>query len=135
MIRTTSLVLLLSAAWVSPAWLSPAWADEPGPSFGSPFRFTETGGAALYRSVCAGCHMPDGHGAAGAGSYPSLAGDARLAASGYAIALVLHGHGAMPPFARTLTNDQVAAVVGYIRTNFGNAYPAPPTAAEVAAAR
>ncbi len=130
MIRATSLVLLLIAAWVSPAW-----ADEPGPSFGSPFRFTETGGAALYRSVCAGCHMPDGHGAVGAGSYPSLARDARLAASGYAIALVLHGHGAMPPFARTLTNDQVAAVVGYIRTNFGNAYPAPPTAAEVAAAR
>jgi mono/diheme cytochrome c family protein len=126
MTRGALLLLLLSTA---------ALADEPGPSFGSPSRFTETGGASLYRSVCAGCHMPDGRGAVGAGSYPALAADQRLAASGYAIALVLHGHGAMPPFARSLTNDQIAAVVGYIRTNFGNAYPEVPTTAEVAAAR
>jgi mono/diheme cytochrome c family protein len=126
MIRAALLLLLLSTA---------AWADEPGPTFGSPFHFTEAGGASLYCSVCAGCHMPDGRGAAGAGRYPALAGDARLASSGYAIALVLHGHGAMPPFARTLSDDQVAAVVGYIRTNLGNAYPGGPTAAEVAAAR
>ncbi len=37
-------------------------------SFGSPFHFTEQGGAAIYAGICAGCHMPDGRGAVGAGA-------------------------------------------------------------------
>lgn len=122
-----ALLLLISTA--------PCWGEEPGPSFGSPFHFTETGGAAIYNAVCAGCHMADGHGAVGAGRYPALTGDERLAAAGYPIARVLHGRGAMPPFARTLSDDQVAAVVGFIRSHFGNAYRDAPTAADVAAAR
>lgn len=112
-----------------------ARADEPGPTFGSPFRFTEVGGAAIYGSVCAGCHMPNGQGAAGAGAYPALAHDERLAASGYPLALVLHGHGAMPSFARWLTDAQVAAVVDFIRRNLGNDYRDAPSEADVAAAR
>ncbi len=79
--------------------------------------------------------MPDGRGASGAGAYPALAGNERLAAAGYPIALVLRGGGGMPPFARTLSDAQVAAVVGFIRTHFGNAYPDAPSAAGVAAAR
>ena len=125
----TRLALLLLIA------TTPCWAEEPGPSFGSPFHFTEIGGAAVYNAVCAGCHMADGRGAVGAGRYPALAGDERLAAVGYSIARVLHGKGAMPPFARTLSDDQVAAVVGFIRSQFGNVFIAAPTAAEVAAAR
>ena len=112
-----------------------ARADAPGPTFGSPFRFTEQGGAAVYGAVCAGCHMADGQGAAGAGRYPSLAGDERLAAAGYPIARVLRGNKAMPGFGRMLTDAQVAAVVGFIRTHFSNDYPEAPTAADVAAAR
>jgi mono/diheme cytochrome c family protein len=112
-----------------------ARADAPGPIFGSPFRFTEQGGAAVYGAVCAGCHMADGRGAAGAGIYPSLAGDERLAAAGYPIARVLRGNKAMPGFGRMLTDAQVAEVVGFIRTHFGNAYPDAPAAADVAAAR
>ena len=112
----------------------PAAAQE-GPSFGAPYAFTEQGGAALYRWVCAGCHMPDGRGAAGAGAYPSLVGDARLAAPGYPLAVVLRGQKGMPGFGWMLTDAQVADVVGYVRTNFGNAYPDGPTAAEVKAAR
>jgi cytochrome c5 len=33
------------------------------------YRFTETSGEALYNATCAGCHMPDGKGAVGAGHY------------------------------------------------------------------
>ena len=112
-----------------------ARADGAGPSFGNPYRFTEAGGAAVYGAACAGCHMPDGRGAAGAGAYPALANDPRLVSSAYAMALVVRGRRAMPPFARTLTDEQVAAVVGFIRTNFGNAYSPAPTAADVAALR
>ncbi len=115
--------------------LGAARAQEAGPTFGNPFHFTEASGAAIYRSVCAGCHMPDGRGATGAGAYPNLAGDDKLAAAGYPIALVLHGHGAMPPFARLLSDAQVAAVVEYVRQNFGNAYTDAPSPADVAAAR
>ncbi len=112
-----------------------ARADGAGPSFGNPYRYTEAGGEAVYGAACAGCHMPDGRGAVGAGAYPALQNDPRLAAAGYSIGLVLHGRKAMPPFARTLTDEQVAAVVGYVRTHFGNTYPAAPNAADVAAAR
>ena len=79
--------------------------------------------------------MPDGRGAAGAAAYPALAGDERLAAAGYPIARVLNGKGAMPPFARTLSNEQVAGVVDFIRTSFGNQYAPAPTATDVAALR
>ena len=112
-----------------------ARAEEAWPSFGSPFRFTEAGGAAIYGSVCAGCHMGNGRGATGAGRYPSLAGNERLAAAGYPIARVLRGGAGMPPFARTLSDEQVAAVVRYIRTHLGNDDGEAVTAAEVATAR
>ncbi len=127
MIRLALLLLMLLGR--------PSRADAPGPTFGSRSRFTEAGGEAVYAAACAGCHMADGRGAVGAGRYPALAGNEHLADAAYPIALVLHGAGAMPPFARTLSDDQVAAVVGFIRSHLGNAYPDAPTAAEVAAAR
>ena len=127
--------LALLSLLVALAPLPATCADGPGPTFGNPFHFTEVGGAAIYAGACAGCHMPDGRGAAGAAVYPALARDPRLVAAAYPIARVLHGKGAMPPFARTLSDEQVAAVVDYIRTNFGNADTPAPTAAEVAAAR
>jgi mono/diheme cytochrome c family protein len=110
-------------------------ADELWPTFGHPFIFTEQSGEAVYRSVCAGCHMPDGSGASGAASYPPLTNDPRLEAPGYPIAMVLKGRKAMPPFGQTLTNEQVAAVVNYIRTHFGNEFAGTPAAPDVAAER
>jgi mono/diheme cytochrome c family protein len=104
-------------------------------TFGSRSHFTEQGGAAIYASVCAACHMPDGRGASGAGRYPSLAQDPRLAAAAYPIAVVLLGQKAMPGFAETLSDQQIADTVTYIRTHFGNAFPDAVTAAEVAAVR
>ena len=112
-----------------------AQAEEAWPSFGNPYAFTEQGGEAIYRSVCAGCHMPEGGGARGAGTYPSLVDDPRLVAVGYSVGVVLKGRKAMPPFGRWLTNEQVVAVVTYIRTHFGNGYADALTAADVAAER
>ncbi len=104
-------------------------------SFGSPSRFTEQSGEAIYNSVCAGCHMADARGAVGAGAYPSLRQDERLVVAGYPIAVLLHGQRAMPSFARTLSDRQIADVVDYLRTHFGNDYRDVPTEADVKAAR
>ena len=108
---------------------SPAWSQTG--LFGNPFRFTEPTGESVYQGVCTGCHMPQGQGATGAASYPPLAQNARLAVAAYPILRVLRGQGAMPGFAGTLTNQQIADVVGYIRQHFGNAYPDAPTADDV----
>jgi len=87
------------------------------------FRFTETTGEELFASVCQGCHMPDGKGAVGAGTYPSLANDSNLVSGGYPVYVVVRGLRAMPPVGAMMSDAQVAAVVNYVRTHFGNAYP------------
>jgi mono/diheme cytochrome c family protein len=104
-------------------------------SFGDRWHYTEQGGEAVYRGVCAACHMPDGRGAVGAGAYPSLAADPALADADAVMALVRDGRRAMPGFAGTLSEAQIAAVVGFIRTHFGNDFAAGANAQEVAGVR
>lgn len=82
--------------------------------------FVLTGGEDIYRGLCQGCHQPDGGGAQGAGYYPALAGNQNLEYPEYAVSLVLHGHRAMPPFGALLDDAQVAAVVRFIQTQWGN---------------
>jgi mono/diheme cytochrome c family protein len=102
---------------------------------GSGFRFSETTGEALYANVCQACHMSDGRGATGAGTYPALADDQNLAAAVYPVTVVLHGLRGMPPVGYMMTDDQVAAVVNYVRTHFGNNYPDPVNGGDVKAIR
>jgi mono/diheme cytochrome c family protein len=75
--------------------------------------------------------MADGKGAAGAGTIPALADNPRLAVAAYPITMVAKGRGVMPWFDDILTPTQIADVVVYVRTHFGNDYKAPVTAAEV----
>jgi len=96
-----------------------------------PFKFSQRGGAVLYRAICQGCHMADGTGATGAGSFPALANNLKLAAAGYPIFRVLYGRGAMPPFKDQLDDQQVCDIVTYIRMSFGNSYPDKVTAEQV----
>ena len=95
-------------------------ASEPPLSQG--FRFVEMSGEELFTSVCRGCHMSDARGAVGAGTYPSLAGNRNLEAGGYPVAVVVNGQRGMPAFGVMMSDDQVAAVVNYLRTHFGNNY-------------
>lgn len=97
--------------------------------------FAEADGAALFANVCQACHMPAGQGAAGAGHYPALAKNANLEAGAYPVYVVVHGLKGMPPIGKMMTDDQVAAVVNYLRTNLGNSYTDPVTAKDVADAR
>jgi mono/diheme cytochrome c family protein len=114
--------LTVVAAIVAAGGMPAALAQSPSAFSASPFRFTHQDGETIYRTVCAGCHMPDGRGATGAGAYPPLAGNAKLQAAGYPLYLVVNGQKAMPPFGQQLDDNQVAAVVNYIRASFGNAY-------------
>jgi mono/diheme cytochrome c family protein len=108
-------------------------AAEPALSAG--FVFTEKSGEQLFSSVCRGCHMSDGKGATGAGTYPSLAGNRNLEASGYPMEVVVNGQRGMPPFGSMMNNEQVAAVVNYLRTHFDNGYRDDVTADDVTAVR
>ena len=110
-------------------------AQEGQRVFSSGYRFVEMSGGGLFNNVCRGCHMGDGLGASGAGSYPSLAKNQNLQSSGYPITLVVRGQRAMPPFGDMMSDDQVAAVVNYVRTHFGNNYRDAVTARDVKDAR
>jgi mono/diheme cytochrome c family protein len=109
--------------------------SESGPAFSAGFAFAEKSGEQLFAGVCRGCHMADGKGATGAGTYPSLAGDPNLEASEYPLEVVVNGQRGMPPVGSMMSDDQVAAVVNYLRTHFGNAYQDSVTAADVKAVR
>jgi mono/diheme cytochrome c family protein len=93
--------------------------------------YSEQTGEALYTNICQGCHMPDAKGAVGAGVYPALAGDRKLTAKAYPVLVVLRGQKAMPEFGSGFSDDQVAHVVNYVRSHFGNRYPDTVTPEEV----
>ena len=66
--------------------------------------------------------MEQGQGAKRVGAYPALARNPRLASADYALDVVLNGRKGMPGFGKMMTDEQVAAVVNYARSHFGNAY-------------
>ena len=86
-------------------------------------------------TVCAACHMPDAKGAKGAGSYPALAGNTRLRSGAYPAYVVVKGMNGMPPLGQDMTDEQVADVVNYVRTHFGNDYQDAVLPADVKALR
>lgn len=104
-------------------------------SFTGSSRFMQRNGEVIYRTVCQGCHMAEAQGAVGAGAYPALANDPKLAAAGYAVLVVVNGSKGMPPFGALLDDAQVAAVVNYVRSHFGNSYADTVSPGDVKSAR
>jgi mono/diheme cytochrome c family protein len=102
----------------------PAFADDhpESPVFSTGATFDEHTGETLYAGICQGCHMANAKGAAGAGRYPALANNPKLEAAGYPLTVVLHGLNGMPPVGQMMSDAQVAQVVNYVRTHFGNNY-------------
>ena len=113
----------------------PAGAQEEGVGMFSSGKLKTTSGAEVFEHICQGCHMPDGKGAAGAGTYPSLAGNPNLGAGGYPVEVVVNGQRGMPAFGPTMSDDQVVAVVNFLRTHFGNNYRDVVTAEDVKSVR
>src|SRR5262249_51543149 len=126
--------LLLAASLIGAA-ITSVRAEPADLRFRNPARFMPQSGEALYADICQGCHMPGGVGAVGAGTYPALARNPKLAVPGYVLSMVINGRKGMPPFGGLLTDQQVAAVVTYVRTHFGNEYSDEVTAAEAMALR
>lgn len=123
------------AVFLAAASLAIAGAVAAEPILSPGFRFSEQTGEALYSNACQACHMGNGEGAIGAGQYPALARNPKLETAAYPTYIVLHGQKAMPAIGRLMTDEQVAAVVNYVRSHFGNDYGTPTTAEEVKQAR
>jgi mono/diheme cytochrome c family protein len=100
--------------------------------FASGYRYQS--GQEIYEHICQGCHMPDGKGAVGAGTYPPLAGNAKLQAPLYPVLVMLKGQKAMPSFS-DLTDAQIVEVTNYIRSHFGNGFAGAVTVDQVKALR
>jgi mono/diheme cytochrome c family protein len=129
-VRRSSLALLFAV-------LSPAAARADAASV-APLGvggIAAVGGQAVYQHVCQGCHMPGGTGAVGAAAFPAFAGNPKLASPQYPAYIVLNGYGGMPWFNGALSDTQIADVVNYIRTHFGNHWTNNLTAAAVAKMR
>jgi mono/diheme cytochrome c family protein len=97
-------------------------------------RFGE--GQQVFTAICAGCHQPNGEGRTGVAK--SLVGSQwALAIAPQVTRIVLHGKEGqmlMPPVGRTMTNDQIAAVLTFVRRSWGNT-ATPISPAEVQEAR
>lgn len=136
MTPTTASLKLVAAAALFAAFGTPsAFADSAGATISQGDKFSEETGEALYNNVCQACHMQEGKGAEGAGKYPALAKNANLESAGYPIYVILHGQKGMPPVGQMMSDEQVAAVVNYIRSNFGNDYKDEVSAQDVADTR
>ena len=101
-------------------------------------------GAEVYAHICQGCHQPQAQGAVGAGRIPALAGDRTLVTWEGTAVTVLLGRHAMPAFGKPadptfvfgevhLSDAEIAAVVNFVRSHFGNQYQDKATAEKVAA--
>ena len=73
-------------------------------------------GSEVFGDSCSVCHGSDGSGGVGA----ALGGvDERLSVRSH-LAVVWTGRGSMPPFGGILTDAEIAAIVAYQRSTFGD---------------
>ncbi|PCI77155.1 MAG: cytochrome C [SAR86 cluster bacterium] len=76
-------------------------------------------GEQLFLNNCAECHQRDGKGIANI--YPALADSEVVRGSGVDVALVmLIGRGEMPSFSGSITFEDMADIINYVRNAWGN---------------
>ncbi len=104
------------------------WPGKPGVAAVAPLSAAEQvrfdAGKLVYQNLCQACHQPDGRGRDKlapplVGSAFALAGDPAIPSR-----IVLNGKegpiGLMPPLGNALTDDQIAAVLTYVRREWGH---------------
>ena len=82
--------------------------------------FFTTNGKKLYDDSCAGCHMPKGDGADGAGYYPPLANNSKMQSKYYIISVIINGLRGMPSFHSMMNDAQIAAVTQYVHSDLNS---------------
>ncbi len=88
---------------------------------GGPVSFAQdlAAGKITFAKNCSACHQVTGLGIKGA--FPALAGDALVqGADDVLIKTVLQGRGGMPTFAAMLKDQDLANVLSYVRSAWGN---------------
>ncbi len=123
------MISFVSVAFVNGPEL-PAGPTHPAVSFASDNVVLEDG-EEIYMTRCLSCHMTNGEGVPGV--FPPLAGSEYVVGDkGVVIRMVLNGltgeitvkdvtySGMMPPWGGFLTDEQVAEVLTYVRSSFGN---------------
>ncbi len=88
-------------------------------------------GGKLYTQNCSSCHQPNGQGVAG--TFPPLAGNATVTADpSVVIRIVKYGlngkvsvkgtdyNGMMPAWGQSLSNADIASIITYVRSAWGN---------------
>ena len=114
-------------------------------AFGQVLQGGAAAGRDLYIANCSACHLANGEGVAGA--FPPLKGSGVVNKDDAAkhIQIVLNGMqggraggvvyaSAMPPFAGVLSDAEIADIIDYERSSWGN-HGKPVNAAQVAAGR
>ncbi len=92
-----------------------------------------TDGKTLFAKNCAACHQSTGRGIPGA--FPALAGNAFVQGTPADVAAVLlKGRGGMPDFSGSLDDGEIAQVLTYVRSSWGNG-AAPVTEQDVGSTR
>lgn len=108
------------------AYIKSATANESAKSTSQAGQAPTRAGGEIYLSACAYCHAPDGRGVPGL--IPALAGNPAVTAQGpeNVIRVVVggleasHGLAPMPAAGVSMSDADVAAVVNYVRTSWGN---------------
>ena len=76
-------------------------------------------GKTLFAKNCAACHLANGRGIAGA--FPALAANPFVKGPAAEVATVLlKGRGGMPDFSGSLGDGDIALVLSYVRSSWGN---------------
>lgn len=119
----------------APGGTSSGGAPTGGAAPGEAYHAVAADGHGVYESRCSACHQANGEGLPGA--FPPLAGSEYILGDPERVVrIVLHGltgpvtvkgqtfNGAMPAWADQLSDAEIAAVLSYERSSFGNAAPA-----------
>jgi len=102
------------------------WPGKPGAASTAPLSAAEQArfdaGREVYQNLCAACHQPNGRGLERVAP-PLVGSELALSPPGVPIRILLNGKegsvGLMPPLGFTLTDDQIAAALTYIRHEWG----------------
>jgi mono/diheme cytochrome c family protein/glucose/arabinose dehydrogenase len=108
------------------------WPNRPAPTVVVPPLTAEqqkqfTAGAEIYKGLCIGCHQEDGKGKDKIGANLVESPYVKNVDPNAVIRVLLSGKegtiGLMPPVGATYSDDQIAAVLTYVRRSWGNTAP------------